>query len=113
MSVLYITIALVSQIFLVGGQLLIKQAMVLTTRTPVRRGLTGVTFAGAIALMTIWYFAWLFCKQQVPLSALVVFEGVDVALLVLAAMFLLKERIDWKVWVGTGLIVGGILVTTV
>ena len=113
MNALYICLALAAQAFMVGGQLLMKQAMTLTTHTPVPRGRTAATFALAIALMTVWFFVWLFCKQHAPISALVVFEGVNPALLVLAAMLLLRERIDWKVWVGTSLIVGGILFATV
>jgi drug/metabolite transporter (DMT)-like permease len=101
-----------SQIFFVCGQLLLKRAMMLTTQSPVRRMAVAASFAAAIGLMSVWYFIWLYCKQTLPVSYLIVFEGISPMLLVLAALLLLREKIGWRTWVAVSLITAGIIVAS-
>ena len=112
MMVTAILLAIVAQLFLVGGQLLLKRAMMLTTAATVRRGAVAGWFSGAIGLMTIWYFLWLYCKQWLPISYLIVFEGITPLLLVLAAVLLLREKVAWRTWAGVVLISSGIVIAT-
>ena len=107
-----IALAVLSQVFFVCGQLLLKHAMVLTTLAPVRRAAVALWFSGAIGLMTVWYFLWLYYKQYVPISYLIVFEGINPPLFVLAAFLVLRERPTRRTWVAVVLISAGIIVAS-
>lgn len=106
----YLCVALLAQAFFAGGQLLLKAAMTTPpTRTRVWRVQVALYFAGAIALMTIWYFAWLRCKVYVDMSRLIAMEGVQPVLFTLAGLVLLKHQIHWRTWLAVGLISAGIV----
>jgi drug/metabolite transporter (DMT)-like permease len=108
---IYIGIAAFSQLFFVGGQLLLKQAMVATNK-PGAKKTAALRFAGAIGIMSIWYFMWLFCKQHMDVSYQIVLEGISPMLLSLAAVFILRERVGVRTWLAVALISAGIIVAT-
>jgi uncharacterized membrane protein len=96
-----IFVAVVCQLCLVTGQLLLKRAM---SAAPVRYGY----LAGGIALLTTWFFLWLGLLSQWELSHIFPFEGLNPALLVLGAALILRERVPRSAWVGVVLISLGV-----
>jgi uncharacterized membrane protein len=63
---------------------------------------------GAIACLSLWFFLWLGLLQSQELSRVFPFEGLNPALMVIAAWLFLKERIPAAAWVGVALICVGI-----
>ena len=104
-----IALAIVCQLLVVTGQLLLKRAMNATVgdgaswSTGVRRLAVALTF------MTAWFFLWLGLLQRWEISRLFPFEGLNPAIIALAAGLLLKERLPLASWVGIGLISVGLV----
>jgi len=101
MTAFAILVALLCQVFLVLGQVLLKRAM---NATPVRIG----SLAGGIGLLTAWFFLWLGLLARWELSRLFPFEGLNPALVVLGAQVFLKERVPLTGWIGIALISAGV-----
>jgi multidrug transporter EmrE-like cation transporter len=102
MTLAQLLLVILAQFAQVGGQLLLK------------RGMSGAgprlpCVAGGLALLTVWFLAWLRLLQSLDLSYLYPFEGISLVLLVLAARVLLQEAIGARVWVGVGLITAGMV----
>jgi uncharacterized membrane protein len=96
-----IALCVLCQLFLVCGQLLLKRAM---NAAPVKFG----TLTGGIALLTAWFFLWLWLLSRWDLSRLFPFEGLNPALVVLGARLFLKERVTPSAWIGIALISAGV-----
>jgi uncharacterized membrane protein len=96
-----IALCVLCQLFLVCGQLLLKRAM---GAAPVRVG----TLTGGIALLSAWFFLWLWLLGRWDLSRLFPFEGLNPALIVLGAWLFLKERVPLTTWIGIALISAGV-----
>ena len=105
MTALAVVLASVSQLFLVGGQLLLKRGMRVT---PVRIG----SIAGGIALLSAWFFLWLGLLGKWELSRLFPFEGLNPVLVVIGASLFLKERVPPLGWIGILLISAGVAIVT-
>ena len=101
MSATAIALALTCQLFLVIGQLLLKRSM---NATPIRIG----SLAGGIALLSCWFFLWLWLLGRWDLSRLFPFEGLNPALVVFGAWLFLKERVPVTAWIGIALISAGV-----
>lgn len=106
MTPLAVSIAIVSQLFLVAGQVFLKHAMnpergPFTARTAVR-------LLPGIACLTVWFFLWLGLLQRWELSRLFPVEGLDPVLVVLAAWLVLHERVPPRAWGGIALISVGV-----
>lgn len=69
---------------------------------------TALRLAPGIACMTAWFFLWLGLLQRLELSHIFPFEGLNPALMVLAAWFFLNERMSARAWLGIALITVGI-----
>lgn len=104
MSAGLITLCIVCQVFLVAGQLLLKRAM-----ADEQAAKTALRLTPGIACMTAWFFLWLGLLAQLDLSKIFPFEGLNPALMILAAALFLKERITWTTWAGMALITAGIM----
>jgi undecaprenyl phosphate-alpha-L-ara4N flippase subunit ArnE len=110
-TLLALGLVLVSQVAMVAGQILLKHGMNAVGQNPRQPGKVLRGLGGGIAMLTIWFLLWMGLLQKMDLSLLFPFQGVSPALLVLAAVFFLKERTDWRTWTGFGLItVGTVLV---
>lgn len=131
MTALAIFLCVVSQFFLVAGQILFKRAMsalpaphgpfaaiaveqnvghILDYAVPdpkPRRVMIRLLVLG-IATQTMWFFLWLGLLQDWPLSKIFPFEGLNPVLIVLTASVLLKERLTLESWAGIILISAGI-----
>jgi uncharacterized membrane protein len=109
LTALAIVLCLVCQLFLLIGQLFLKRAMTPMADTPANPRLLAIRLIPGIACMTLWFFLWLGLLQSWELSRIFPFEGLNPALLVLAAWFFLKERVSVGAWIGIGLITVGIM----
>jgi uncharacterized membrane protein len=88
---------------IVAGQVLLK------------RGISGKQprlryFVMGIALMAVWFFLWLGLMGKWDLSKLFPFEGLNPALMAIAAWLLLKEKLPAAAWVGLALVCAGVAV---
>ena len=103
MTVLAILVALVCQLFLIAGQLLLKRAM---TRTPI-----AVTWlAGGITSLAVWFFLWMSLLSRWDLSRIYPFEGLSPALIVAGSALFLREPVKPTVWIGVLLIGIGVAI---
>ncbi len=100
--------ALASQLCLVTGQILMKQAMNETNLTPVSWAKFTARFVPGVAALSAWFFLWGGLLQRADLSYLFPFEGLSPVLVVLAAALILKERLTPRAWVGIALIGVGV-----
>ena len=111
MTVLALVLVLVSQVATVAGQILLKHGMNAFGQQPRQRSRILRGLGGGIAMLTVWFLLWMGLLQKMDLSQLFPLQGISPALLVLAAVIFLKERTDWRTWIGFGLItVGTVLV---
>ncbi len=103
MTAVAIALAIVCQLFLVGGQLLLKRAM---RKPPVKIP----WLAGGIAFLTAWFFLWLALLAKWDLSRIYPFEGLNPALVVAGAAIYLRERVPVSAWIGIAMISAGVAV---
>ena len=111
MSGIAISICIACQFLLVAGQVFLKHAMggISGTTPAPSRAAAARNFALGIGCLTAWFFLWLGILEQCELSNVFPFEGLNPALLVLAAWLFLKERISVQAWIGVLVICGGIM----
>ncbi len=118
-KVLLITIAVICQALIVVGQLLLKKSIGAAqgghsaadgSAAPVPWRNVVLKFLLAIACLAVWFFLWLGLMSQLDLSKLFPFEGLNPALLAIAAALVLKERMPLAVWIGMALVCVGIAV---
>src|SRR5260370_39706548 len=96
----------------VAGQLFFKRAMESSSVTGFRKRKT-VTFLGAgIVLMTISVFLNLGLLQHFDLSYLYPFQGLSVIMIGLLAAVILKEKLTWRLTIGTLLIAAGVVLVS-
>ena len=105
MKPLVIFLCCLVQIFLVAGQLFLKRAM----STP---KIGWKWFFLGIGNFTLWFFIWLGVLSGNELSQVFPFEGLNAALIAIAATFMLKERMTTKGWIGIALITLGIMLVS-
>jgi uncharacterized membrane protein len=111
-TALAITLALVCQVLLVTGQVLLKHAMAPATAEVGLRGMNVRNLGLGIASMTGWFLLWIALLQRWELSQVFPFEGLAPALLVVAARVFLKEKLPPIAWAGIALItIGTVLVS--
>jgi drug/metabolite transporter (DMT)-like permease len=103
-----IGLCIVCQLLIVVGQLLLKHAMGAQPAGEALRQNRPRYFALAIACLTLWFFLWLGLMRRWDLSKLYPFEGLNPALMAIAAWLVLKERLPAKAWIGLVLISAGI-----
>jgi drug/metabolite transporter (DMT)-like permease len=122
-----IAIAVACQIPLVAGQVLLKRAVGERSQptpdhpfpsvpasprpTVSASSIPAFSLAGfiaGIACLSLWFFLWLGLLQNQELSRIFPFEGLNPALMVIAAWLFLKERVPPLTWLGVALICAGI-----
>jgi len=102
-----VVLVLISQFAQVGGQVLLKRGMLEVGKTPRRTGVVAWGMGGGIGLLTVWFGLWMGLMQKLDLSILYPFQGLSPVLTVLAAGVFLRERADWRTWLGVALITAG------
>jgi uncharacterized membrane protein len=105
-TALAVVLCLICQLFLVVGQLLLKRAM--NGSWAAAWPVTAWRLLPGIGCLTARFFLWLGLLQQWELSQVFPFEGLNPALLALAAWLFLKERIAAQAWIGIVLIAVGV-----
>jgi uncharacterized membrane protein len=104
-----IVICVICQLLIVGGQLLLKHAMTEPgTGQPSSLPPRIRNFMLAIACLTLWFFLWLGLMRTWDLSKLFPFEGLNPAMIAIAAWLVLKEHLPVRAWVGLLLVCAGI-----
>lgn len=103
MTAFAVALALLSQLFLVVGQLLLKRAM---TSVPVRKAF----LAAGIACLAGWFFLWVGLLARWDLSRVFPFEGLNPVLVVIGAVLFLRERVSLTGWLGVTLISAGVAI---
>ena len=104
MTTLAIVICIACQLLLVGGQLLLKRGMSPGAKAVARNLTLG------ILCLTAWFFLWVGLMSDNDLSKLFPFEGLNPALMAIAAWLLLKEKMPSGAWIGLLLLCAGIAV---
>ena len=94
-----IILAVVCQLFLVAGQLYFKRAM-RDRPQPLSRSSLIASLGIGILAQSIWFFIWINLLEAEKLSRIFPFEGLNPVLIVAAAWFLLKERLNWSTAAG-------------
>ncbi|MBI5186104.1 MAG: EamA family transporter [Nitrospinae bacterium] len=102
-------LALLAQAAQVAGQIFLKHAMTSNGRCQGTAGKAKLHFTAGISLLTLWFFLWIGLLQKWDLSYIFPFEGVSPVLIVLAACFLLNEKMPMRSWVGVALISVGVV----
>ncbi len=102
---------ILSQAFMVGGQIFLKHALNRTSEgAEISRWTRAAPFVYGIGLMTLWFFLWLGLLSQVELSYLYPFDALSPLFMAFGASVVLKEKMTPRLWYGVLLIVGGLLV---
>jgi uncharacterized membrane protein len=112
LSTLAIILCLLCQLFLVVGQVLLKRAMAPATPEAGLRAVRVRELALGIGCLAAWFFLWVGLLQQWELSQLFPFEGLNPALLVLAAGVFLRERLSLSAWIGIALTTVGVILVS-
>ncbi len=109
MTLFAVAICTLCQLLIVCGQILLKHAMTDPTAERTSAMSSRIrNFTLAIACMTLWFFLWLGLMRRWDLSKLFPFEGLNPAMIAIAAWLVLKEHLPAKAWVGLALVCGGI-----
>jgi uncharacterized membrane protein len=111
-TALAIALCILCQVFLVVGQVLLKHAMAPATESAGLRAIGVRNLLLGIACLTAWFFLWVGLLQQWELSQIFPFEGLNPALLVIAAWLFLGERLPPSAWVAIALITVGVVLVS-
>jgi uncharacterized membrane protein len=112
-TTLAVILCLSCQLFLVIGQLLLKHGMntLGAAHDHRRRKGLGLLSAG-VTCLAAWFFVWVGLLQKWELTRVFPFEGLNPAMLAIAAFVFLHERITAAGWLGIGLITAGLALVT-
>ena len=103
-----IIICILCQLLLVAGQVFLKHALNRMKNQPASSKQVVVNFTAGIGSLTAWFLLWVGLLQQWELSRIFPFEGLNPALLVIAAAIFLREKLPVQAWLGVALICLGI-----
>lgn len=111
MTGLFLVLVILSQAFMVGGQIFLKHALNSATEgSDAIRWKRAAPFACGIGLMTLWFFLWLGLLSQVELSYLYPFDALSPLFMAFGASVALKEKMTPRLWCGVLLIAAGLLI---
>lgn len=96
----------------VAGQLLLKHAMERSTSTPFRDPRVLRLFSAGVASLTIAFFLTIALLQHFDLSFFYPIQGSTVIIITLAAVFILRERLNARLLIGSLLITAGIVLVS-
>jgi drug/metabolite transporter (DMT)-like permease len=103
---------LVSISCFVAGQILLKHAMDITARESYSRGHATVLFAAAIAVFAVNFFVNIGLLQRFDLSYFFPFQGLSVILIAFAGAWILKEKLSWRLALGSIVIAAGVVLVS-
>lgn len=106
----FLILIILSQIFMVGGQIFLKHALNKKEEmADVSRWKKSAPFIYGISLMTLWFFLWLELLSQVDLSYLYPFDALSPLFMAFGASIVLKEKMTPRLWYGILLIITGLM----
>lgn len=111
MTLVAIVLCIICQMLIVAGQVSLKHGLnagAVEQSGDRRRGIAF--FVLGIGCLTVWFFLWLGLMRKWDLSKLFPFEGLNPAIMAIAAWLILKERMSPGAWAGLALICVGIAV---
>lgn len=112
-SLIGIALCVVCQALIVVGQLFLKHAAAGRGHgAPNPRRRTIIDYAAGIMCMTLWFFLWLGLLSRWDISKLFPFEGLNPALMAVAAWLVLKEKMPMSAWLGLVLVCAGIVIVS-
>ena len=103
---------IVSEFSSITGQLLFKLAVNESDESAKRRGKFLPIFAAGVLAMAIGFFAWLTLLSKFELSYVYPFEALSRLMLMISAVFFLKEKMTARLWGGASLITFGIIIVS-
>ena len=106
------SLIVVALVTFVGGQLLLKKGMELTSDNALHRQGVILFLGSGIVLMTISFFLTLGLLQRFDLSYLYPFQGLSVILIALTAALTLREKLTLQLTIGSLLISAGIILVS-
>lgn len=107
MTPLSLGLLLFSQVALVAGQVFLKKGMNELDLRPRRRSRVFAGLGAGLLLLTVWFLVWMGLLQKLDISYVFPFQGIGPVLIVFAGRVFLRERIDWRTWLGVALIAAG------
>jgi drug/metabolite transporter (DMT)-like permease len=117
MNLASIGILLVAVALAATGQLILKNGMNLakthaaeTGRSLVLGAVTSPWILGGLLIFGLSAIAWLVTLSRVPLSVAYPFNALGYVVILVASSVLLHERTNVWTWLGTVLVVGGLIV---
>jgi len=108
MTLYAVSVCLLCQLCLVGGQIMLKRAMSATDNDARPWASFVPAMATGIFLLTVWFFLWLGLLRDWELTRVFPFEALSPLLLALGAWVFLRERISALAWFGIALIGVGV-----
>jgi drug/metabolite transporter (DMT)-like permease len=96
----------------VAGQILLKHAMEIMARQNYSRRRATIVFATAMAAFAVNFFVNIGLLQRFDLSYFFPFQGLSVILIALAGAWILKERLTWRLTIGSLLISLGVMLVS-
>ena len=96
----------------VAGQLFFKRTMELSSVAGFRNRKAIAFLSAGIVLMTISFFLNLGLLQRFDLSYLYPFQGLSIIIITLMAAVILKEKLTWRLTIGTLLITAGVVLVS-
>jgi len=117
MTLANLAVLLVAVGLAASGQLVLKHGMTLAQRSATHSGrpLLGVAalsswVLGGLAIFAASAVAWLLTLSRVPLSTAYPFNALGFLVILVASSLVLHERTSSWTWIGTAMVVGGLLV---
>lgn len=117
MSLASIGILLIAVALAATGQLVLKNGMNLAKDTAHADGKSLVLVAatspwilGGLVIFAVSAVAWLVTLSRVPLNIAYPFNALGYVVILIASALLLHERTNGWTWVGTVMVVGGLIV---
>ena len=108
MTTLAFALCIISQLFLLVGQLFFKRAMDPGEGESHTAGRMFKLLALGIATQTVYFFLWLGLLENHPLTRIYPFEGLNPVMMAVLAWLVLKEKLSTPAWLGLALVCVGI-----
>ena len=108
MTLFAVLLIFVSVSCFVAGQILLKHAMDLSQRESCPRPRMAMVFGSAIAAFAVNFFINIGLLQRFDLSYFFPFQGLSVILIVFFGAWILKEKLSFRLTIGSILIALGV-----
>jgi len=105
-----VALAASGQLVLKNGMNLAKSQSAATGRSMMMAAGTSPWIIGGLLIFGVSAVAWLITLSRVPLSVAYPFNALGYVIILLASSVLLHERTNVWTWVGTSLVIGGLIV---